>query len=425
MRFSGISQGHIRLAVLVDTLFFDMNSYFASVAQQEEPALIGRPVGVLTTESPRAACIAASVEAKRYGVKMGVRQHEARKMCPGIVFRVARHDVCVRYHRKIRAAAEKILPIKQAHSVDEFSCDLIGRQRELVNALQIAQALQASILTQVGPAMQCSVGLAPTVLLAKMAAELQKPAGINWLHPSVLPDKIAHRNLEDVPGVGHAMVARLRNAGIHTIPALYKLSAKNARYLWGNVNGERFLREFQGEKVVWPKTAGHSLGHGQVLSGPNTTRTGARLVARRLLVKAAARLRRQGQYAGSLTLSVKYARSGRDTRHTTFSQTQDSLTLLRQLERLWGASRGEHPKSVGVSLGQLVLVTERVADLFAAEGALRGGDRREKLCHLIDGLNYRYGQDTIRFGELPPYKVPYTGAKIAFGRIPDDADFLE
>ena len=77
----------------VQILFFDMNSFYASVAQAEEPALMGRPVGVLTTDAPNAACIAASIDAKRAGVGMGTRQDEARKLCPGIVFRAVKLGV--------------------------------------------------------------------------------------------------------------------------------------------------------------------------------------------------------------------------------------------------------------------------------------------------------------------------------------------
>ncbi len=414
------------MTCLVDILFFDMNSYFASVAQQEEPDLIGRPVGVLTTDAPGAACIAASTEAKRRGVRMGTRQAEARLLCPDIVFRPAVHDVYVRYHHAIRAAAQTVLPIEQAHSVDEFSCRLTGSQRQLETALGLAHAVQDSILHQVGPAMRCSVGVAPSRLLAKMAAELEKPLGIHWLHPLVLPDKIAHLDLRDVPGISRGMEPRLRAAGVTTVPQLYALVPKQARRLWGNVNGERFLRELHGEHVVWPKSQGHSLGHGQVLTGPNATPAGARLVARRLLVKAGARLRRSGDFSGSLALSVKMTHSRRQARFARFAHTQDSLILLRHLDRLWASLIWQgRVKSVSVTLGRRVSARTHVADLF--ETRLASGQRtpRETLCHLIDGLNQKFGQDTVRFGELPRHRVPYTGAKIAFGRIPDPEDFQE
>lgn len=408
----------------VRVLFFDMNSYFASVAQQEEPALFGRPVGVLTTDAPGAACIAASPEAKKRGVRMGMRQAEARQICPDIQFRPAKHDVCVAYHHRIRAAAERVLPIDKAHSVDEFSCQLIGRQQELDAALTLARQVQQAVLHDVGRAMRCSVGVAPSLLLAKMAAELEKPMGLNWLHPDVLPGKIAHLELGDVPGVSRGMLPRLERAGVRTVSDLYTLAPKQARAIWGNVNGERMIRELHGETVVWPRSEGHSIGHGQVLNGPNRSVEGARLVARRLLVKAAARLRRQNRFATSLWVGVKTEGWGRIGQGGRFPATQDSFFLLRQFEGYWQDLIVKMPISVNVMLGGLVSAPEVIPDLFGTPSA-DGTGRREALCHAMDALNRRFGKDTVQVGQLPFNVVAYTGAKIAFGRIPDAEDFWE
>lgn len=412
------------MSLRVSTLFFDMNSFFASVAQQEEPALMGRPVGVLTTDAPGAACIAASIEAKRLGIRMGTRQEEARLLCPQIVFRPAKHDVCVAYHHAIRAAVDTVLPIAQAHSVDEFTCHLMGRQQELDTALQIARAVQQAILTRVGAAMRSSVGVAPNTRLAKIAAELEKPSGVNWLHPSVLPDKIAHLALKDLPGISHGIYPRLVQAGITDIRQLYTMTPKQARHLWGNVTGEKFLRELHGEVVDWTRQANQSIGHGQRLTASNRSPEGARLVARRLLVKAASRLRRQGALAGSLYLHAKCAQNGRFRHYGEIQPTQDSFTLLAIFERYWAGFRLRRPVSVGVTLGRLVPLEQHIADLFEDRPAGQP-TRREALCQAIDGLNQRFGQDTITYGQLPPHRVPYTGAKIAFHRIPDPVEFRE
>lgn len=413
------------MSARVSVLFFDMNSFFASVAQAEEPALMGRPVGVLTTDAPGAACIAASIEAKRRGVGMGTRQEEARRLCPGIVFRVVRHDVCVRYHHAILAAVDRIVPVQKAWSIDECSCLLTGSQQDLGAALQMARALQAVILSQVSPALRCSVGLAPNRFLAKVAAGLEKPGGVHWLLPEVLPGKIAHLAVDDLPGVSWRMRARLERAGIRDVTALHALDPKAARALWGSVAGERFVRELRGEDVVWPETSRGMIGHGQVLSGPNRTPEGARLVARRLLVKAAARLRREGFCARSLSVGLKCASHGRQGCDGQIKATQDTFSLLRTFDRYWAQLRVGRPLAVHVTLGGLIPAGQVMDDLFdlAPQPVAEAG--RTKLCRAVDALNQRFGQDTVRFGQLPPYRVPYTGAKIAFGRIPVAEDFLE
>lgn len=412
------------MAAAVNTLFFDMNSYFASVIQAEEADLRNRAVGVLTTMASGAACIAASIEAKRKGVGMGVRVADARRMCPGIVFRAARHDLFVDYHHRIRAAVDTVVPIAQAHSVDEFSCHLTGRQRNLDNALDLGRRLQQAIKEQVSPALCSSVGVAPNKLLAKIAAELEKPNGLNWLHPDVLPEKIAHLSLDDLPGISKGMQTRLQDAGVQNVVQLYNLSPKAARHIWHSVEGEYFIRQLHGETVVRPAKRHRSLGHGQRLSAPNRPPDAAFLVARRLLVKAAARLRREGNLASSLHLSVKCTLHGNTSNLITFAPSQDSFFLLDRLSGLWSRFRFQQVTSVGVILGGLVPLNTTMGDLLSQRVA-GTATAREKLCASIDSLNLRYGQDTIQFGELPRYKVPYTGAKIAFGRIPGIADFFE
>jgi nucleotidyltransferase/DNA polymerase involved in DNA repair len=408
----------------VQYLFFDMNSFFASVAQAEEPALMNRPVGVLTTDAPGAACIAASIEAKRCGVKMGTRQDEARQLCPGIVFRAVKHDVCVTYHHAIRTAVETVLPIWRAFSIDEFACHLMGRQQDLPEAMAIGRRLQAVILASVHPALRCSVGLAPSRLLAKIAAGLEKPGGLHFLLPSLLPDRIAHLGLDDLPGISGRMKGRLEAAGIMDVPKLYRTDPKEARAIWGSVTGERFLRELRGEHVVWPDTKRSMMGHGQVLTGANRTPEGARLVARRLLVKAAARLRREGMFTRSLHVGVKCAQLGRSEYGGEIIATQESIFLLNVLNRYWRLLPCQRPLSVHVTLGGLLPRDQHIADLFEDRGA---GQKtpRDALCLAIDALNQRFGQDTVHFGELPRHRVPYTGAKIAFGRIPQAEDFRE
>lgn len=407
----------------VSTLFFDMNSFYASVAQAEEPALMGRPVGVLTGEGPNTACIAASIEAKRCGVGMGTRQVEARALCPGIVFRTVRHDVCVRYHHAILRAVDTVLPVHRVFSIDECSCLLMGSQQELPRAMALGRELQQAVLRDVHPALRCSVGLGPTRLLAKLAAGLEKPGGLHWLLPEILPHRIAQLGLDDLPGISSRMRDRLVAAGVADVTALYALDPKRARAIWGSVSGERFLRELRGEVVVWPETQRGMIGHGQVLTGGNETPEGARLVVRRLLVKAAARLRREGFLARSLHLSLRLRDGGHPSTEGHIRATQDTFFLLETLNRYGAKLPRGRIRSVNVMLGGLLPLGQETGDLFdlpVSQEEIPVG-----LCRAIDRLNLRYGQNTVRFGELPPHYVAYTGAKIAFGRIPVAEDFLE
>ncbi len=410
--------------ILVQVLYLDMNSYFASVAQQLEPALRARPVGIVTSLHERAACIAASYEAKAKGVRVGTRMQEARQLCPGIVFRPAQHDVYVDMHNKIKAAVARVLPISGVHSVDEVSCLLTGGEQQLPRALQLAEAARQSIYQHAGEALHCSIGLGPNRLLAKIAGELHKPSGTDWLVPAVLPDKLLHLNLTDLPGISKRMNARLNAAGVQDIAALYALAPRHTRAIWRSVAGERFLRALRGENIPDPATKPHSLGHSQVLSGQSRNPQQARLILRRLLVKAATRLRRGGFFATGLYISVTNEGYKRLHYGGKITATQDSFTLLAHMEHFWRVLAPQKLFSVGVVLGGLVPRENHIADLFEdrASGAMT---QREQLCATLDALNQRYGRNTVSFGEQPRNMTPYSGAKIAFGRVPLKTEFRE
>ncbi len=409
----------------VSLLYLDMNSYFASVEQQEDPSLRGQPLGVVTTMTPNAAIIAASTEAKAMGLRFGTRMKEARQRVPQMQFRPARHDLYVDYHHRIKMAVEQVLPVTAAHSVDEFSIHLYGRMQQLDVAMQIAEDMRQAIYTDVGIAMRCSIGLGSSMLLAKLAGELHKPCGLDWLLPAVLPEKIKHLKLRDIPGINRGIEARLHAASIMDTPSLYAMSPKHARKVWGGVQGERFIRALQGEDIPEPKTKPSSLGHGQVLSYANRNPEGARLVTRRLLIKAATRLRRRNAFATYLYISVKCTVHGRQRIGRRIRGTQDSFQLLALYRQFWEEFRLSKPLSTGVMLGGLVPAHKHTADLFEDRSGAGQRTEREKLCLLVDTINQRYGQDTLIYGERPREITAYTGAKIAFGRIPAREEFRD
>ncbi len=117
---------------LLNWLFVDLNSYFASVEQQVRPDLRGRPVGVVPMTADTTCCIAASYEAKAYGVKTGTVVADAKRMCPGLVLVEARHELYVEYHHRIVEAVESCLPVTTVLSIDEMACRLMGRERPLL-----------------------------------------------------------------------------------------------------------------------------------------------------------------------------------------------------------------------------------------------------------------------------------------------------
>jgi DNA polymerase-4 len=407
-------------------LILDFNAYFASVEQQENPRLRGRPVAVVPMADTDSTCvIAASYEAKRFGVTTGTRIFEARKLCPELVTVPARHDLYVDYHGRLMEEVANHLPIHKVLSIDEAACRLIGSECEPESAKKIARAMKAGIRGSVGECLSCSIGIAPSMLLAKIASDMQKPDGLVVIEAKDLPGPLLDRKLTDLPGIALNREAHLRRAGVTDVAAFWALAPKEARAVWGSVGGERYWYELHGVDLPASENGRRSIGHSRVLAPAMRTPAEARLVARALLLKAAVRLRRYGLAAGSLGLSARSEWRSRIVEETNFPPTQDSFLLLGRLDALWQRNEPhESLKTVSIWLTRLVPVETRARDLFVPlrpDGFTRG----EALWRTLDKLTTRYGRDTVVPASQRGLSLQYLGAKIAFTRVPEPVEFSE
>ncbi|HZV61315.1 MAG TPA: DNA polymerase, partial [Methylophilaceae bacterium] len=142
-------------------LYVDFNSYFASVEQQEVPELRGKPIGVLPIMAETTCCIAASYEAKAFGVKTGTPVREARKLCPNIIFVEARPYLYVEYHHRLVEMVESCTPVERTLSIDEMVCRLTGTQQQKENALSLAARIKSTLADKAGICIRSSIGIAP------------------------------------------------------------------------------------------------------------------------------------------------------------------------------------------------------------------------------------------------------------------------
>jgi DNA polymerase IV len=420
-------------------LFVDLNAFFASVEQQMNPDWRGRPVIVRPAESEYTGAIAASYESKAWGIHTGMRVSEARKLCPGLIVAEARPDLYVVVHNRIMEEIGRHVPVSKIGSIDECSCELIGPERREANAVALARRIQAGILNNVGDCLRSSIGLAPSRFLAKTACGMQKPAGLTVLRAHELPGPLLDLPLSKYPGIGSRMRTRLATAGVTDTAGLWAMSAKQARAVWNSIEGERIWRGLHGlDSEPTPVRPPASISHSHVLAQAMRTPTKARAVARRLLVKCGARLRRMGLTGSVLSLHLDMGpkdspRSGRRGWETAglncaVPPTQDTFALLAALDGLWRQVEPELEAGrlsyVGIGVHGLKPRDAFETDLFDA-GPDQGGQAPSlRLSQALDALNRRYGKDTVSIG--PKAGLPdYIGAKIAFTRIPDAEDFWE
>jgi DNA polymerase-4 len=415
-------------------LFVDLNSYFASVEQQIRPELRGKPIGIVPMMADTTCCIAASYEAKAFGVKTGTIVGEAKQMCPGLVLVEARHQVYVEFHHRIVEAVESCLPVTAVMSIDEMACRLMGRERPLLAAMELGRQVKARIQECVGPMMRSSVGLATNRYLAKVASDMEKPDGLVALPLDLLPEALRQLTLRDLPGIGAKTEKRLNERGINSMEQILALNCEQAGQVWGSVWGERLWHWLKGEDFDMSETDHlKSMSHQHVLAPEMRTPEKAWAVAHKLLHKAAMRLRAGGLWASSIGLAVGFAvprsqnapvsRFGVPTRgwkaEQRLSECQDNQTLIAALVRLWesrpAGAEFEHPYFIGVHLNGLV--PDRLHTLNLFDG-LEDEQSRARLQAAMDALNNKYGMSTLAPATmLTAYKAAPT--RIAFHSIPE------
>ena len=203
---------------------------------------------------------------------------KARRLCPQIALVPQRPDLYVRTQQRLVVAVLSVLPIDVICSIDELAAVLEDRDCPEETAGRIKQRVREAV----GKHITCSIGCAPNRWLAKIAADLDKPDGLTVLGPSDLPGRLLNIGLEELPGVGRRMRARLEQAGLSTVGDLWNSNPGRLCSIWGNVASTRFWYALHGYDVEPPPTRRNSIGHGQVLPPEQRSVQAARGPARQL-----------------------------------------------------------------------------------------------------------------------------------------------
>lgn len=399
----------------LNALYIDFNSYFASVEQHLRPQLRNKPIAVLPIMAETTCCIAASYEAKAFGVKTGTMVREARKLCPSIIFIEARPQLYIQFHHRLVSIIESCTHIEKTLSIDEMVCQLTGSQQVRENALALAAKIKTAILEQIGKDIRCSIGIAPNTFLAKVASNMQKPDGCIVIEQHDLPDKLYVLDISQLNGIGNQMQARLNQFGIATIQQLYAANRQQLRTAWGSVEGEHFYDKLRGIEIKRPTSVKSSLGHSRVLAPELRNTQSVHATLHQLLQKACVRLRHKQMYAATLQVKVKFLEKPSWIVESYFTPSNDTLDFIHAFEVLW-AQYPKHIKSkphkVGVTFSKLKEPSQHTNDLFMSPV------RENKLGDVMDKLNAKFGKNTVYFAGSHNTKNN-APMRIAFNHIPD------
>jgi DNA polymerase-4 len=396
-------------------LFLDLNSAFASIEQQYRPELRGRPVAVCPGAVRASAVISASREARALGVRTGMRVWEAMPLCPDLL--LLEPDA-----RKYREVSQRLLELLDAYSprvlplsIDEAAVDLAGTPSLRRDLRELGLEVKRRLREEVGDWLTCSIGFSTNVFLAKQAAELEKPDGLQVIDHRNLEDVFSRLQLTDLTGISEANARRMRRAGIVSpLQLLHASQHTLRRQVFGSIVGEAWhlrLRGFETESFAPP--ARKSLSHSHVLPRPVSDPNEVAALMLRLCDRLGRRLRQEELAAGRLELGVRIEQG--ETRHQhrrvdRLVATQDIYDVAR---RLWDGFREDRPiRFMSIALGELSSAATSQLDLFAP-----ADQRSVRVSALQDQIRDRFGEGAVvaarllNRGDLAP-------ERIAFGKLP-------
>lgn len=391
----------VRRAGTVIILHLDMDSYFASVEQQANPHLRGKPIVVSGRPDIHSVVAAASREAKRYGIRSGMTTWEAAKLCPHVVFVPGDPDKYETVTRRFVEILVRYTPDVEVYSIDEVFLDVTQEAPRYAGPLRMARAIQEDFRGELGRWITCSVGIAPNKMLAKLAVEKAKPGGVAWIVPEEVPAVLAETPVGAVCGIGPRIAKRLQVMGIVTLADLGRYPLARLKHafgvqgsvlsLWGQgLDPNALLPYWQEEEV---KSVGHSHAIPRVLRDPD----GARSVLLYLCDRTARRLRAKGfvgrvVHYGLRDAGMKYTGAQRALEVPTDDEDTIFRTALDLIE-----DRGGFPDEttlVGVRVDSLQPKAETPRPLFARDG------RRERLATACDRIRDRYGEGAVGRGTV-------------------------
>lgn len=335
-------------------LHVDMDAFFASVEQLRHPELQGRPVVVGGSGDPhqRAVVSTASYEARRFGIHSGMPLRTALARCPEAVFLPVDYPVYAKISRRIMLILHEHARHVEEIGIDEAFLDLTHAPEP---PEQLACAIQAQIRQDTG--LDCSVGIGPNKLLAKIASGLAKPHGLTRLTHEDIPARVWPQPARSLWGVGPRTEERLADLGVRTIGELASLSRERLISMFGKSHGAYLYEAARGidESPVRARRGHKSLGRETTFQQDVGEREALERTLGELVHSVAARLRQYHYLAGTITVTLRLPNFETHSRAFTLPvPTADEEVILAVargcLDRLW---TGMPVRLLGLRLGRL------------------------------------------------------------------------
>ena len=382
-------------------LHVDMDAFFVSVELLDQPELRGKPV-IVGGSGDRGVVAAASYEARSFGVHSAMPSVRARRLCPHAVFLHGRYDRYVEVSNAVMAIFKSFTPLVEPISLDEAFLDVRGARRLHGPAPAIAHEIRRRVQAEQG--LTCSVGVAPTKFVAKLASEAAKPnasvagpqpgLGVKVVEPDAVLAFLHPLPVQALWGVGPATLARLERLGIKTVGDLARMSASVVAGAIGNASGAHLSALANGidPRAVEPERKAKSISHEETFSTDQHDRAVLEREVVRFADAIAARLRGHEVAGRTISIKVRFHDFRTITRAATLASPTDAATdIAREAKALLAqVDLGAGVRLLGVSVSGLTEDATRQLS-FEDTTAPAWGDANKA----IDEIRARFGATAI------------------------------
>ncbi len=374
-------------------MHIDLNSCFATIEQQANPLLRGKPTAVAAYNSPNGCILAPSIEAKKYGVKTGMRVKEARILYPKLIIRTPDPDKYRDVHKRFMNIFSSYSPKVSAKSIDEAVIDFNNTQNLNYDLIEVAHEIKKRMRTEIGEWIVCSIGISTNRSLAKLAAGYKKPDGLYVLNHSNLIETYKNIELMDFCGINVRYKARLNIAGIFTAMDFFNAPMQKLQSeVFRSINGRYWYERLRGWEADDYEFQTKTIGHQYALRISTNDEREISKLAMKLCEKMGRRMRGQGFRARGVHVACSYkgwgywhqGRNSKNELYTTADLYRKAMNILKDRPKEGLISK------LSINCYDLTKSGFVQTDLFEGDFV-----KRRRASDAIDKVNNMYGEFTI------------------------------
>lgn len=393
-------------------MHIDLNSCFATVEQQARPMLRGRPVAIVNRRTENTMIVTASYEAKAKGVKLGMRLKEAKKLCPDLIGLESDPPKYRYVYHKLMDIMNEYSAHVRMKSIDEGVIDFSESTEALKgrSLTDIGHEIKERLKSEVGCAMRCNVGIGTNRFLAKTAAGLHKPDGLDVLTSHNLREVFSNLELTDLTGIAKRNEHRLNAVGIYTPLQFLDADARLLQdIVFKSICGQEWHQRLRGWEVDKRDFPMRSAGRQYVLERFDLTHDQVVQRLHNLCESVGYKLRSQGKQARGVYVYAKSFSSGYwQARHMASVPFSSNQAIYSYAQWLFRDSPSD-PKEIGITCYELSEVGDTQLCLWGDQLA-----QEKYATAAIDEVNRRYGERTIHSAHTLGTGM-YVKQKIPFG----------